>query len=114
VFPLAIYFAEAVGATIFALPHSQFCLQKSDERCFSFTDLTGEYDNTSLRNQVAPEKLFKIALQERFPGTMAALRKTKKTILQLEHSAMAARRRLLGVTIFSMRIRLEFPSCQRY
>lgn len=77
VFPLSVYFAEAVGATIFALPHSQFCLHKSAERSFSFVDLTGKYGNTSLRDQVAPEKLFKIAMWERFPGIMRTLRRTK-------------------------------------
>jgi hypothetical protein len=77
VFPLSVYFAEAVGATIFALPHSQFCIRKTVERCFSFIDLTGEYGDTLLRPQVAPEKVLKIAMWERFPGIMGALRKTK-------------------------------------
>jgi hypothetical protein len=80
VFPLSVYFAEAVGATIFALPHSQFCLQKSAERHFSFVDLTGEYGDTSLRNQVASEKVLKIAMRERFPGIMSALRKAKTAL----------------------------------
>jgi hypothetical protein len=30
------YFAEAVGATIYALPHSQFCLQKTRSSQFAF------------------------------------------------------------------------------
>jgi len=30
VFPFAVYFAETVGATICALPYSQFCLQKGN------------------------------------------------------------------------------------
>jgi hypothetical protein len=80
VFPLSVYFAEAVGATIFALPHSQFCLQKGAERHFSFVDLTGEYGDTSLRNHVAPEKLLTIAMWERFPGIMSVLRKAKATL----------------------------------
>jgi hypothetical protein len=77
VFPFAVYFAEAVGATIFSLPHSQFCLQKTAERSFSFVDLTGEYGDTTLRNQVAPEKLLKIAMWERFPAVMRFLHKSK-------------------------------------
>jgi hypothetical protein len=77
VFPLAVYFAEAVGATIFALPNSQFCLTKTDEKQFSFVDLTGMYGDTTLRNQVAPEKLLKLAAWERFPNIMSLLRKTK-------------------------------------
>ena len=80
VFPLSVYFAEAVGATIFALPRSQFCLQKSAERRFSFIDLTGEYGDRSLHNQVALGKLFKITAWERFPRIMGALRKTKTVL----------------------------------
>ena len=77
VFPMAVYFAEAVGATIFALPNSQFCLQKTEERHFSFIDMTGAYGDTTLHNQVAPEKLLKLAAWERFPSIMTILRKTK-------------------------------------
>jgi len=77
VFPLAVYFAEAVGATIFALPHSQFCLQKTAEKKSSFIDLTGNYGDTSLLGQVAPPKLLKLAMSERFPGSARLLRKAK-------------------------------------
>lgn len=77
VFPFAVYFAEAVGATIYALPFSQFCLQKSCEGHFSFVDLTGNYYDTGLRNQVAPEKLLKITMAERFPRMMGVARKTR-------------------------------------
>jgi hypothetical protein len=77
VFPMAVYFAEAVGATIFALPNSQFCLQKTEERHFSFIDMTGAYGDTTLHNQVAPEKVLKLAAWERFPNIMSILRKTK-------------------------------------
>ncbi len=67
VFPFAVYFAEAVGATIYALPHSQFCLQKTSSPQFAFVDLTGHYDDLGLRDQFAPEKLLKLAAGERFP-----------------------------------------------
>ena len=77
VFPLAVYFAEAVGAVIFALPDSQFCLQKTAERNFSFIDLTGNYGDTSLLGHVAPPKLLKLAMTERFPGSVRLLRKAK-------------------------------------
>lgn len=77
VFPFAVYFAEAVGATIYALPFSQFCLHKSSQGHFSFVDLTGHYADTGLRNQVAPERLLKLALAERFPRIMGGARKTK-------------------------------------
>jgi len=80
VFPFAVHFAEAVGATIFALPYSQFCLQKTGQRHFSFVDLTGNYSDTALLNQVAPHKLFKLAMAERFPGTMGLLRRAKAVL----------------------------------
>lgn len=80
VFPFAVHFAEAVGATMFALPFSQFCMYKTAERQFSFVDLTGHYDDLSLQNQVAPGKLFKIAMWERYPRIMSLLRKAKSVV----------------------------------
>lgn len=81
VFPFAVYFAEAVGATIYALPHAQFCLQKGDGARFAFVDLTGYYDDLSLRNQFASEKLLKIKMWERFPRLMQLVRKTRTAFL---------------------------------
>ena len=75
VFPFAVYFAEAVGAAMYALPNLQFCLQKLEKPQFSFADLTGQYGSLSLRNQVAPKKVLKIALAERFPGLARMVRK---------------------------------------
>lgn len=43
VFPFAVHFAEAMGARIYALPHSQFVIEKSAGGSFSFVDLTGRY-----------------------------------------------------------------------
>ena len=77
VFPFAVYFAEAVGATIYALPHSQFCLQKGDGGQFAFVDLTGKYDDLGLRNQFLPAKLLKITMWERFPRLMRIAGKTR-------------------------------------
>lgn len=52
VFPFAIYFAEAKGAKIFGLPHSQFIMTKSTDG-FEFVDFTdGTYKNTELRAQL--------------------------------------------------------------
>jgi hypothetical protein len=82
VFPYAVYFAEAVGATIYALPYSQFCLQKGDGSQFAFVDLTGEYDDLGLRNQFTPEKLLKLTLWERFPRLMRIVRKTRDVRLR--------------------------------
>jgi hypothetical protein len=97
VFPFAVYFAEAVGATIYALPYSQFCLQKGDGTQFAFVDLTGEYDDAGLRNQFTPEKLLrfavmtgqpiywnllKITMWTWFPRLMRVVRKTRDLLLK--------------------------------
>lgn len=80
VFPFAIYFAEAVGATIYALPHIQFCLQKTETREFRFVDLTGQYGDLTLRSQLVPERLLKLSFGERFPGLAQIARKARKLI----------------------------------
>jgi hypothetical protein len=67
VFPFAVYFAEAFGATIYSLPYSQFCLQKTETKEFSFVDLTQQYSNADLQSQFAPERVLKLAATERFP-----------------------------------------------
>jgi hypothetical protein len=48
VFPFAVYFAEAAGAPIEALPRNQFIIHKSDAG-FSFTDHMGRYPNTTVK-----------------------------------------------------------------
>jgi len=48
VFPLAVYFAEAVGACIEAFPRSQFAIHKTNDR-FIFVDHTGKYGDLTLR-----------------------------------------------------------------
>jgi hypothetical protein len=77
VFPFAVYFAEAIGATVYALPHSQFCMHKTRIAGFSFIDLTGRYDNLELRNQVEPGKLLKVLARERFPRLARTIRKVR-------------------------------------
>jgi hypothetical protein len=81
VFPFAVYFAEAVGATIYALPYDQFCIQKGNCAQFAFVDLTGKYDDVSLRNQFTPEKLLKFTMWERFPRLMRVVRKIRDLVL---------------------------------
>ncbi len=51
VFPLAVYFAEGMGAVIYGLPFNQFAIlvDRSHER-FEFRDLTGDYPSLSLRD----------------------------------------------------------------
>jgi hypothetical protein len=53
VFPLAVHFAEAVGARIYGLPHKQFLIEKTADGDHAFTDLTGRYGDTGLRRQLA-------------------------------------------------------------
>jgi len=52
IFPFAVYFAEAVNESIYALPHDQFLIDIDPIQSFSFTDFTGEYKDTSIRNQI--------------------------------------------------------------
>ncbi len=77
VFPFAVYFAEAVGATIYALPYSQFCLQKTAASQFAFVDLTGQYGDLGLRTQFTPAKVLKLTIAERFPRLSRIARKTR-------------------------------------
>jgi hypothetical protein len=53
VFPLAVHFAEAVGARIYGLPHRQFLIEKTAESDHAFKDLTGRYGDTGLKRQFA-------------------------------------------------------------
>lgn len=46
--PYAVYFAEAHGLPIVALPHSQFLIHNTPEAGFSFTDKTGDYSDVSI------------------------------------------------------------------
>jgi hypothetical protein len=52
VFPLAVHFAEAVGARIYALPFKQFLIEKQPAGEHSFVDLTGMYDDLELKRQL--------------------------------------------------------------
>lgn len=66
VFPFAVYFAEAVDATIYALPNSQFLLAKDSTQSFNFIDLTGDYQDTGLKEQFNPDKISKVKKKEKF------------------------------------------------
>lgn len=80
VFPFAVYFAEAVGTRMHALPHHQFLMEKTAARQFSFTDFTGRYTDLGLRGQFHPDELLKIKIAEMLPrGVMSFFRKLKKT-----------------------------------
>jgi len=80
VFPYAVYFAEAVGATIYSLPYSQFCLQKMETAEFSFVDLARKYGHVGLQRQFAPEHVLKFAMNERFPRLTRLLARAKRVI----------------------------------
>jgi hypothetical protein len=80
VFPFAVYFAEAVGAKIYALPNIQFCLEKAKNAEFKFVDLTGHYSELTVRSQLRLEKLLKLSFIERFPHLAQIAIQAKKVI----------------------------------
>lgn len=80
VFPFAVYFAEAVGAVIYALPYSQFCIQKALASRFQFFDLTKKYDDVALRNQFSPGETVKVFMRERYPRIMRVAAKAKRLL----------------------------------
>jgi methyltransferase family protein len=55
VFPFAVYFAEAMGAPIAALPNNQFLIHKVDEG-FAFHDPLGEYEDLTLRGTLGSDQ----------------------------------------------------------
>ena len=80
VFPFAVYFAEAVGATIYALPNSQFCIHRTEHHEFKFVDLTGHYGGRGLKQQFSPRKMLRLALEDEIPGLMRAARKLRSWV----------------------------------
>jgi hypothetical protein len=72
VFPLAVHFAEAVGARIFALPHKQFLIEKAAESSHAFVDLTGRYGDLELKRQLGgrPAENEQRTLRSRLAGLM--------------------------------------------
>jgi hypothetical protein len=82
VFPFAVHFAEAVGARIYALPYSQFLIEKCGMNSFAFVDLTGTYGDTGLRRQFQPDTFLKLIVAENLPFLMKAARRVKNTVSQ--------------------------------
>jgi len=78
VFPFAVYFAEAVGATIFALPNIQFCMQKPLQPEFTFVDLTGQYNDVTLKTHLERKKLLRLFLGEQFPRALTLFRSVRQ------------------------------------
>jgi len=66
VFPLAVYFAEAIGATIYGLPFDQFAIvvDRSSRGSFAFHDLTGSYKRLSLRDALGSNEFVKRTLRK--------------------------------------------------
>jgi predicted O-methyltransferase YrrM len=52
VFPYAVYFAEAMGVRIYALPHRQFLMQKLPAEGAALVDIAGGYGDTTLEAQI--------------------------------------------------------------
>ena len=65
VYPYTLYFAEAVGARLYALPYLQFLMVTNS--AFEFIDLTDSYSDTVLRAQFHPVLMLKLKLGELFP-----------------------------------------------
>jgi hypothetical protein len=76
VFPFALYFAEAVGAPIHALPANQFLIEKpqSSSGSFEFHDTTGIYRDTQLRGHLAQKRSMRINFSGLFEGLKRAPR----------------------------------------
>ena len=74
VFPFAVYFAEAFGANIYALPYSQFLLEKNQVKSFSFIDLTGKYSDLGLKSQFNPGKVLKLKAIETFSSVTEVMK----------------------------------------
>lgn len=58
IFPLAVYFAEAVQSPITAVPYDQFVIHKTGVG-YQFHDLTGKYGDLSVKHQFSWKKLLK-------------------------------------------------------
>jgi len=73
VFPFAVYFAEAVNATIYGLPHKQFLIDKGSTS-FKFIDLTGGlYKHTEIRQQLLNSRQSNSSIKVRFAKKFPAI-----------------------------------------
>lgn len=80
VFPFAVYFAEAVGVRIYALPNSQFLIEKNNIGSFAFIDLTLSYGDVSLRKHFHPNNVLKLKLKETFPFLKFLKKRVRKRV----------------------------------
>jgi hypothetical protein len=74
VFPFAVYFAEAMGARIFGLPHQQFLICKPTEigTGFEFVDLTESYPDTTLYGQFRLQRVLRGWVTDTFSARILA------------------------------------------
>jgi hypothetical protein len=79
VFPFAVYFAEAVGAIVYALPNSQFLMEKRNVESFAFIDLTDSYGEIGLQKHFYLSNILKLKLKELFQ-TQIFLKKILKNV----------------------------------
>ena len=80
VFPFAVYFAEAVGDSIYGLPFNQFLIEKQESEAFTFVDLTEQYGDIGLRNQFQPNKVLKLQMGELFGFPVRLLKRAKNRL----------------------------------
>jgi hypothetical protein len=78
VFPFAVNFAEAVGATVYCLPFNQFLMRKAfnGQRQFVVIDFTGQYRDTSLLPHVSPHTLIAKWAREMMPRPLEKVLRT--------------------------------------
>lgn len=78
-FPFAVYFAEAVGARIFGLPHQQFLICKPMETGtgFEVVDLTESYSDTTLQGQFRLQRILRGWVTDALDNVKDAIKKTQ-------------------------------------
>ena len=79
VFPYAVYFAEAMGARILALPHKQFLMEKITGGDHEFVDIVGRYRATTLKAQLDARRR-KDRRQAAVPPPRAAARRVLRKL----------------------------------
>ena len=82
VFPYAVYFAEAAGVPIHALPFDQFLIVKDPARGFRFVDHTGgRYADTSVKGQFSARHIARRIAMDVLPRP--AVRSMARVVRQL-------------------------------
>lgn len=72
--PFSIYFAEAMGLPIIALPFNQFAIQKKINPMFSFRDPTGKYGDVALNKLPVKSESFLIEVMKKFKKRISILK----------------------------------------